>query len=52
MVTAADILIDTLIDWGVEVIFGLPGDGINGIMETLRSRQDKSGAEKQHAGTN
>jgi pyruvate dehydrogenase (quinone) len=39
--TAADILVDTLIDWGVEVIFGLPGDGINGIMESLRMRQDK-----------
>src|SRR5512142_1892710 len=38
--TAADILIDTLIDWGVDVIFGLPGDGINGIMEALRKRQD------------
>lgn len=39
--TAADILIDTLCDWGVEVIFGLPGDGINGIMEALRTRQEK-----------
>ena len=39
--TAADILIETLCDWGVEVVFGLPGDGINGIMEALRVRQDK-----------
>jgi pyruvate dehydrogenase (quinone)/pyruvate oxidase len=39
--TAADILVDTLINWGVEVIFGLPGDGINGIMETLRNRQEQ-----------
>jgi len=39
--TAADILIDTIHDWGVDVIFGLPGDGINGIMEALRTRQDK-----------
>ncbi|KJS32518.1 MAG: pyruvate oxidase [Desulfatitalea sp. BRH_c12] len=38
--TAADIMIDTLIDWGVEVVFGIPGDGINGIMEALRQRQD------------
>jgi pyruvate dehydrogenase (quinone) len=37
--TAADILIDSLRDWGVEIIFGLPGDGINGIMEALRRRQ-------------
>src|SRR6202163_1939586 len=39
--TAADILIDTIHDWGVEVVFGLPGDGINGIMEALRKRADK-----------
>jgi pyruvate dehydrogenase (quinone) len=39
--TAADILIETLHDWGVEVVFGLPGDGINGIMEALRTRQEK-----------
>jgi pyruvate dehydrogenase (quinone) len=38
---ASDVLIETLLDWGVEVIFGLPGDGINGIMEALRVRQDK-----------
>src|SRR3954462_573314 len=39
--TAADILIETLMDWDVDTIFGLPGDGINGIMEALRTRQDK-----------
>src|SRR5512132_1186110 len=39
--TAAGVLIDTIHDWGVDVIFGLPGDGINGIMEALRTRQDK-----------
>src|ERR1700746_985479 len=39
--TAADVLVEVLIEWGVEVIFGLPGDGINGIMEALRLRQDK-----------
>ena len=39
--TAADVLIDTLIDWGIEVIFGLPGDGINGIIEALRMRKDR-----------
>jgi pyruvate dehydrogenase (quinone) len=38
---ASDMLVERLIDWGVEVIFGLPGDGINGIMEALRNRQDK-----------
>jgi pyruvate dehydrogenase (quinone)/pyruvate oxidase len=39
--TAADILIETIRDWGVEVIFGLPGDGINGLMEALRKRRDE-----------
>ena len=39
--TASDILIDRLIEWGVTDIFGLPGDGINGVMEALRKRQDK-----------
>ena len=39
--TAADILIDTIAEWGVEVIFGMPGDGINGIMEALRKRQER-----------
>src|SRR3989449_2712308 len=38
-VTAADVLIDTIRDWGVDTIFGIPGDGINGIMESLRKRQ-------------
>src|SRR5436305_4711522 len=39
--TAADVLIETLQDWGVDTIFGLPGDGINGIMESLRQREKK-----------
>jgi len=38
--TSADVLIDVIADWGVEVVFGLPGDGINGIMEALRNRQN------------
>ena len=37
----ADLLIDRLIEWGVDTIFGFPGDGINGIFESLRTRQDK-----------
>src|SRR5678815_4364626 len=39
--TAGDILVQTLIDWGVDTIFGIPGDGINGVFEALRTRQDK-----------
>ncbi|WP_046868493.1 thiamine pyrophosphate-dependent enzyme [Microvirga massiliensis] len=40
-VMAAEILVDTLIDWGVDTVFGLPGDGINGIIEALRQRQEQ-----------
>src|SRR5947209_6000105 len=38
---ASDVLVESIMDWGVEVVFGLPGDGINGIMEALRKRQEK-----------
>ncbi|MER8696245.1 thiamine pyrophosphate-binding protein [Mesorhizobium opportunistum] len=41
MPNAAEILVDTLVAWNVEVVFGLPGDGINGVMEALRTRRDK-----------
>ena len=37
----ADILVDSLLDWKVDVIFGLPGDGINGFIEALRQRKNK-----------
>lgn len=39
--TAADVLVEKLIEWGVDTIFGLPGDGINGVMEALRKQQKK-----------
>src|SRR6059036_3098781 len=39
--TASDVLVETLIEWDVDTIFGIPGDGINGIMEALRIRQDR-----------
>jgi pyruvate dehydrogenase (quinone) len=38
---AAESLIERLADWGVDTIFGLPGDGINGITEALRRHQDR-----------
>jgi pyruvate dehydrogenase (quinone) len=40
-ITASDVLVETLIKWGVDTIFGLPGDGINGLIEALRKKQDK-----------
>jgi pyruvate dehydrogenase (quinone)/pyruvate oxidase len=38
---ASEALAQRLIDWGVDTVFGLPGDGINGIMEGLRRHKDK-----------
>ncbi|MEO7002206.1 MAG: thiamine pyrophosphate-dependent enzyme [Ktedonobacterales bacterium] len=39
--TTADLLVERLSEWGVDTIFGFPGDGINGIFEALRTHQDK-----------
>ncbi|MGH9103128.1 MAG: thiamine pyrophosphate-binding protein, partial [Acidimicrobiales bacterium] len=38
---ASEALIERLLDWGVDTIFGLPGDGINGIMEGIRRHQER-----------
>lgn len=37
---ASHVLVDVLYAWAVRVIFGLPGDGINGLMEALPRRKD------------
>ena len=34
-------LAERLIDWGVDTVFGLPGDVINGLMEGFRRHEDK-----------
>jgi len=39
--TTADILIDTVIAWGATHVFGIVGDGIAGIIEAIRKRQDQ-----------
>ena len=39
--TVADLLVERLIDWDVEVIFGFPGDGVNGLFGALRTHKDK-----------
>ncbi len=41
MVNASDVLVERLIEWGVDTIFGLPGDGINGVFEALRKNKDR-----------
>jgi pyruvate dehydrogenase (quinone) len=37
----ADILVEAMIGWQVEFVFGIVGDGINSIVEALRKRQDR-----------
>jgi len=39
--TAADNLCERLVAWGVTTIYGFPGDGINGILGSLRRHQDQ-----------
>jgi thiamine pyrophosphate-dependent acetolactate synthase large subunit-like protein len=39
--TTADVIVDKLISWGVQLVFGLTGDGIIPLVEALRKRQDK-----------
>jgi len=41
MKIASELLVERLIDWGVDTVFGLPGDGINGLTEGLRRHQDR-----------
>ena len=38
---ASEILVETLQNWGIDTIFGIPGDGINGIIEALRKKKDE-----------
>ncbi|MGN6870157.1 MAG: thiamine pyrophosphate-dependent enzyme [Solirubrobacteraceae bacterium] len=39
--TASDQLVERLIEWGIDTVFGLPGDGINGVMESLRTHEEQ-----------
>ncbi|WP_028642357.1 thiamine pyrophosphate-requiring protein [Nocardioides sp. URHA0020] len=39
--TVADLLLDRLREWGVEQVFGYPGDGINGIIGAFSRADDK-----------
>jgi len=37
----SDLLVERLLEWGVDTIFGLPGDGVDGFFEALRTHQGK-----------
>jgi pyruvate dehydrogenase (quinone)/pyruvate oxidase len=39
--TAADVLVETLQRWGVDTVFGIPGDGVNGIIEAFRQKRNE-----------
>ncbi len=39
--TTGDVIVETLIEWDVNTIFGFPGDGVDGIIEAFRKAQDK-----------
>ncbi len=39
--TTGDIIVEKLLEWGVDTAFGIPGDGINGIFESLRQNREK-----------
>jgi len=39
--TAGDVLVETIMDWGIDTVFGIPGDGVNGIIESLRKYKDR-----------
>ncbi len=41
MPTTADLLVERLIEWGVDLIAGIPGDGINGVFDALRTHRDR-----------
>ncbi len=39
--TVSDCIIDILMRWGVDTVFGLPGDGINGFVEACRKAKGR-----------
>jgi hypothetical protein len=47
--TAADVLIESLQDWDVDTIFGLPGDGINGLPGAINFPLGSSCGTRNHS---
>jgi pyruvate dehydrogenase (quinone) len=37
----SDLIVERLLDWGVDTIFGFPGDGVDGFFEALRTHKDR-----------
>src|ERR1700757_3621432 len=47
--TVAELLVDVLVDAGVERVYGVPGDSLNGITDSIRVRQNISWVGVRHA---
>ncbi|MBD1382518.1 pyruvate oxidase [Metabacillus arenae] len=39
--TAGDLMMELLIDWGVDHVYGMPGDSINTLIESIRKVKDQ-----------
>ncbi len=39
--TVSDHMVSILEEWGVDAVFGLPGDGIDGLVEGFRKARDR-----------
>jgi pyruvate dehydrogenase (quinone) len=39
--TAADVFVDALIQWGVRVMFGVPGEGTHALSQALQARRER-----------
>ena len=37
----SDVIVERMVEWGIDTIFGLPGDGVDGFFEALRTHQKK-----------
>src|SRR6201993_1956971 len=46
--TVAELLVDVLVDTGVERVYGVPGDSLNGITDSIRVRQNISWVGVRH----
>src|SRR5580765_3374252 len=46
--TVAELLVDVLAEAGVERVYGVPGDSLNGITDSIRVRQDISWVGVRH----
>src|ERR1700750_577091 len=49
--TVAELLVDVLVDAGVERMYGVPGDSLNGITDSIRTRQNLSWVGVRHEET-